>query len=118
MVWGAMSFQGPGILKVVHGNLNSKGYIDILSNCAIPSPHLLVYGDENWYQDDGVSCHRAKVVKEWHSQKSIRCLENWPPHSPDLNPIENVWHDIKMKFGNKHHGNLRELSMIVIPCMS
>jgi hypothetical protein len=53
MVLGAMSYQGPGILKVVHGILNSQGYIDILSNCAIPSPHLLVYRDEFWYQDDG-----------------------------------------------------------------
>jgi hypothetical protein len=84
MVWGAMSLQGPGILKVVHGNLNSKGYIDILNNCAIPSAHLIGYGDEFCYQDDGVPCHRAKIVNKWHSQKSIRCLENWPPHFPDL----------------------------------
>jgi hypothetical protein len=77
-----------------------------------------VYGDEFWYQDDGVPCNRAKIVKEWHSQNSIRCLENWPPQSLDLNPIENLWHDIKMKLGKKHHGNVRELSVFVIPGMS
>jgi transposase len=36
-------------------------------------------------------------------------LENLPKQSPDLNPIENLWHDIKMKLRNKHHGNLKEL---------
>ena len=64
MVWGAMSYRGNGILKHVKGTLNSVGYIDILTNCAIPSAHLLGYGDDFFYQDDGAPCHRAKIVKE------------------------------------------------------
>jgi hypothetical protein len=118
MVWGALSYQGPGILNVMHGNLNSQGYMDILCNCAILLAHLLWYGDEFWYHDDGVPCHRAKIVKEWHSQSSIMCLENWPSQPSDHTPIKILWHDIKMNLGNKHDGYLRELSMFVIPGMS
>jgi hypothetical protein len=105
---GCHELPGTGILN---GNLNSHGYIDILNNCAIPSAHRLGYGDEFWYQDDGAQCHRAKIVKEWHSQNSIRGLGELA--TTVLNPIENLWHDIKTKLRNKHHGNLRELSVNV-----
>ena len=30
---------------------------------------------------------------QWKSDQNMRCLE-WPPHSPDLNPIENLWKDL------------------------
>ena len=32
----------------------------------------------------------SRVVKEWLFEAGISCLE-FPPYSPDLNPIENLW---------------------------
>ena len=32
----------------------------------------------------------------------IRVLE-WPPQSPDLSPIENIWHYMKVRIGAKRH---------------
>ena len=71
MVWGAMSYHGNEILKYVKGTLNSVGYIDILTNCTIPSAHPLRYGD------DGAPCHRAKFVKEqdWHT--TLMVFDDW-----------------------------------------
>ena len=63
-VWGAMSYRGTGHLTPLTGNLNANGYIDILENSAIPSAHLLGYGNNFFYQDDGAPCHRARIVKE------------------------------------------------------
>jgi hypothetical protein len=40
-VWGAMSYRGPGFLHTIHSNLNTHGYIDILSNVAPPLPTTL-----------------------------------------------------------------------------
>ena len=111
-----MSFRGTEILKHVKGTLKSVEYLYILTNCAIPSAHLLDYGNDFFFQDDGAPCYRAKIVKDWHTANGVRCLENWPPQSPDLNPIENLWHDMKISLRRKQHRNMQEFATNVREC--
>jgi hypothetical protein len=46
-------------------------------------------------QQDNDPTHRvaSTTVATWNARhaSSIKVLEDWPPNSPDLNPIENVW---------------------------
>ena len=46
------------------------------------------------FMQDNASIHTAKVVKEWFEDRDINTTD-WPPYSPDLNPIENAWHAMK-----------------------
>ena len=115
MMWGAMSYRGTGLLTRVTGNLNAVGYIDILGNSAVPSAHFLGYGNNFWLQDDGAPCHRARIVHEWKNDNGIQSLL-WPPQSPDLNPIENLWWDIKKALRTRQSANLNELEMNVKNC--
>lgn len=113
MMWGAMTFRGTGFLKKVSGRLCARDYINILRDCAVPTAHMLGYGDQYWFQDDGAPCHRAKIVSEWKEEHDMMCLD-WPPQSPDLNPIENLWGDIKRSLKKQAPSNLRELEANVV----
>ena len=68
-----------------------------------------VYFDDNFcFQDNGAHCHRSRLVAEWKAENNLRCL-SWPPRSPDLNPIENVWRDVKHGLKQLRPPNLHEL---------
>jgi len=41
---------------------------------------------------------------------------NWQPRSPDLNPMENVWHMLKDMFNKRrpHPANMEQMSKAVV----
>jgi transposase len=38
--------------------------------------------------------HTAHIVRDYFESQNIEILE-WPPHSPDINIIEHIWHYLK-----------------------
>ena len=90
--WGAFSSKGVIELQFFTGNKDSKQYIKMLSitNSEIwklhPNGFILL-----WYND---SKHRSDISLNYYIENNIQLLE-WPAYSPDLNPIENIWGNIK-----------------------
>ena len=85
MVWGA--FVGEKLLDLVvcEHTLDSKKYIEVLNKSLLPSMSRGLK-----FMHDGASVHRSKQTTSWLKKNKIETID-WPAHSPDLNPIENIW---------------------------
>jgi transposase len=50
------------------------------------------------FMQDNAPTHKARLVQNWlipwTDENGISRMD-WPPYSPDLNPIENLWHQLK-----------------------
>ena len=47
------------------------------------------------FQEDPSSIHDSRVLQKWLSLQADVELIEWPRRSPDLNPIENMWSEVK-----------------------
>ncbi len=111
MLWGCFSAAGTGRLVAIEGKMNAAKYRDILDENLLQSAQDLRLGRRFTFQQDNVPKHTAKITKEWLHNNSVTVLE-WPSQSPDLNPIEHLWRDLKMAVHQRLPSNLTELERI------
>ena len=112
MIWGCLSFQGPGPLVKINSNFSGRAYISLLQDHA--KPFLSTLDDDYIFMDDNSPLHRAKMVKNWWQSSGINKMEVWPAKSPDLNPIENIWASLKRKVSKKRPRSLKELKSLIM----
>ncbi|KAK3535322.1 hypothetical protein QTP70_007932 [Hemibagrus guttatus] len=108
MVWGCFAASGPGRLAVINGTMNSAVYQKILKENVRPSVCDLKLKRTWVLQQDNDSKHTSKSTSEWLKKNKMKTLE-WPSQSPDLNPIEMLWHDLKKVVHARKPSNVAEL---------
>jgi hypothetical protein len=96
MVWGAFWAGGRSDLYIMDRDFESakhgysaRSYLEVLEDQVVK-----YYQEGLIFMQDNASIHTASVVTEWFANYDIQTTD-WPPYSPDLNPIENIWFALK-----------------------
>ena len=95
MVWGAIRANGVVYICQMRGKIKVTTYQKMLED-EVFGKDLTHLPEDFIFQQDNAPIHVARSSKAYFQKKQIPLLQ-WPPYSPDLNILENLWALVSMK---------------------
>ena len=107
MVFGMFSSQGITPLARLQTRVKPQIYKDIVQDHVVPIIQNSGFDRATFMQVNAPS-HKAKVVMSYLREQDFEIMD-WPPPSPDLNPIENLWKTLGVKVMERNPTNTEDL---------
>ena len=128
-VYAGVSYYGKTELRFATGTTGLKStfsktqkgvgaaeYRSILSDTLLPQAKQLFgrHSIRDWvFQQDGAPAHTAGATRDFLKAQGIQVLPDWPPNSPDLSWIENIWAWIEQELRKHQFSTLSELKTVL-----
>ena len=98
-VWAGLSKRGATPILIFDGIMEKTFYCGEIIKSTLAPFLEEVFPDGHRFMQDNDPKHTSNMAKEIMVEAGI----NWwktPPESPDMNPIENIWHELKHHLRN------------------
>ena len=108
MVWGCFVGNKLGPIVSINGSITSDKYTSILHGNLLPYLDALACnGITNiTFQQDNAKSHTCKKAKAFFktatAEHGFTVMDDWPPYSPDMNLIENLWAQLKLELHRRY----------------
>ena len=92
-VWASISRRGRTGISIFERRMNAPLFINVLKETLLPYLRD-VFPDGHRFMQDNDPKHTSVAAQQFYVDSGINHWKT-PPESPDLNPIENMWHELK-----------------------
>ena len=118
MVWAGVSANWKSELVFIPQGLkiNAAAYQQHILNGPVLRAARGEFHGRNWlFTQDGAPCHTAGTTRRWFVDNDVPLLADWPPNSPDLNPMDfYVWNELETAACSQQHPTINSLKKALV----